>query len=79
MKKKIAKTENCSFGQYLRNIREKEKQKYVSKCIFSCLQEIKMHRSTRNFKKMLKNLKIELYEILELNKMSIFFLFSDKI
>ena len=35
----------------LRNIRKRQKQKFVLKCIFSCIHEIKMRRSTRDEQK----------------------------
>ena len=35
----------------MRNIREKENQKYVSKCIFPCLQGIRISRSKREEQK----------------------------
>ena len=52
MKKKIAKKRASALWN-MRNIREKQIQKYVSKCISSCLQGIRMHtyRSTKEEQK----------------------------
>ena len=46
MKKKIAKKRVSALWN-MQNIREKQKQKYVSKCISPCLQGIRMRRSTK--------------------------------
>ena len=46
MQKKIAKQRAAALGN-MRNIREKEKQKYVPKhAFFPCLQEITIPRGT---------------------------------
>ena len=39
----------------MRIIREKENQKYVSRCIFPCLQGIRMRRSEREEQKQMYN------------------------
>ena len=50
MKKKIAKKKAAALGN-IQNIREKQKQKYVYKCISPCLQGIRMRRSTKEEQK----------------------------
>ena len=50
MKKKIAKKRAAALWN-MGNIREKQKPKYVSKCISSCLQGIRMRRSTKEEQK----------------------------
>ena len=50
MKKKIAKKRASALWN-MRNIREKQIQKYVSKCISPCLQGIRMRRSTKEEQK----------------------------
>ena len=50
LKRKLPKKRAAALRN-MRNIRKKQKQRYVPKCISLCLQGIRMHRSTKEEEK----------------------------